>query len=83
MSLADMRVVGERYATSKSRVAGEDPCRGCEAVPSGFRGESLASLALLSVLEITSRPKASLHAYTKLLKVPLLVSSRFSVSTLF
>ena len=54
---ADLRLVGERYCTSKR-----------PAETHGFRGEALASVRDVALLEVRTRTRDSDTTYTKLLK---------------
>lgn len=61
MRVADVKVVGARYHTSKLHSA-RDLERGVSTL--GFRGEALASIADSCALEVTSRAEGSFETYT-------------------
>ena len=63
MSVRDVRDVGRRYHTSKCHDL-QDLSDNIKTL--GFRGEALASMSDLSVLEVTSRAAGSFETYTRI-----------------
>ncbi len=64
MTMRDLRLVGSPSVTSK---ASEDGAHGRSL---GFRGEALASLAVLGLLEITARDPEDGKTWTRVVQVP-------------
>ena len=65
MSVGDVRVVSQRYFTSKMTNLSD-----LEGVTTlGFRGEALSSISDLCILEVTSRATGSFETFTRICKV--------------
>jgi DNA mismatch repair protein MLH3 len=71
ISRDDLKLVGERHATSKLHTLAELEA-GVQTL--GFRGEALSSLSHISLMEITSRVRGSPHTYSKIMKGPVTMS---------
>lgn len=66
MSVGDVRVVSQRYHTSKMNTL-SDLDSGVTTL--GFRGEALSSISDLCILEVTSRATGSFETFTRISKV--------------
>ena len=67
VSARDVKVIGGRYHTSKMETFTDLTERGVTTL--GFRGEALASISDLCILDITSRATGSFETFTRISKV--------------
>ncbi|KAF9082471.1 DNA mismatch repair protein, partial [Mortierella sp. GBA35] len=67
ITFADMARIGTRYATSKCSSL-QDLSR---ITTYGFRGEAVAAITEMSLVDIVSRPKWQEHAYSAIFKFPV------------
>lgn len=66
IAFSDLRLVGERYCTSK--VATLDQVNASHLKSHGYRGEALASIRDVAILDISTRVAGSAVTYSKVMK---------------